>query len=57
MLAKIMLFYAILSFCVGPVLGYEITKTKNGISYGILVGCIVSIMLWYKIGINKIQVE
>ena len=57
MLAKIMLLYAILSFCVGPVLGYEIMKTKNGISYGILVGCIVSIMLWYQIGVNKIQVE
>ena len=57
MLAKIMLFYSILSFCVGPVLGYEIMKTKQGLSYGILVGCIVSIILWYKIGITKIHVE
>lgn len=58
MLAIIMLFYSILSFVVCPFLGYELLKKKKeGITYGMIIGCILSIMLWYKIGQNKIKVE
>jgi hypothetical protein len=56
-LAKIMLFYALLSFCVGPILGYEVMKNKKGITIGVAAGCIISIILWYKIGQNKIQLQ
>jgi len=56
MLAIIMLFYSILSFAVCPLIGYELLKTKDGITYGIIIGCILSIILWYKIGQNKINV-
>ena len=49
-LALIMLFYAIVSYVISPGLGYLITKNKDGITYGIIIGSIVSILLWFQYG-------
>lgn len=49
-LALIMLFYAIISYVISPGLGYLITKNKDGITYGIIIGSIVSILLWFQYG-------
>jgi len=56
-LAKIMIFYAILSFGVCPLFGYEIMKNKKGLTYGLILGCILSIILWFYIGQNKISLQ
>jgi ferredoxin-like protein FixX len=57
-LVKIMLFYALLSFVACPIIGYELLKKKKvGITYGIIVGCGLSIILWYKMGQNKLELN
>lgn len=50
----IMIFYAVLSYLIGPVVGYNVTKTKEGIGYGLVIGSIISIALWYSYGSKKI---
>jgi hypothetical protein len=49
-LALIMLFYAIVSYVISPGLGYLLMKKKEGITYGIIIGSIVSILLWFQYG-------
>lgn len=53
-LALIMLFYALLSFVISPGLGYFLTKKKDGVSYGIIIGSILSILLWFQYGSKMI---
>ena len=45
----IMLFYAILTFVLLPGLGYLIMK-KDGITYGMVIGGFLSIVLWLQYG-------
>lgn len=48
-LSMIMLFYAILTFVLLPGLGYLIMK-KDGITYGMVIGGFLSIVLWLQYG-------
>ncbi len=50
----IMLFYAVLSYALGPAAGYKITNSKDGIGYGLVVGSILSIILWYMYGSKRV---
>ena len=52
--AYIMLFYAILSYVISPVIGYKITKTKDGIGYGLVVGSVTSAILWEYYGKKQV---
>jgi hypothetical protein len=54
MTTYIMIFYAVLSYLLGPAIGYNITKTKDGIGYGLVAGSLISIVLWYTYGSKKI---
>lgn len=54
MTTYIMIFYAVLSYLLGPAIGYNITKTKDGIGYGLVAGSLISIVLWYAYGSKKI---
>jgi hypothetical protein len=42
----IMAFYALLSFFVGPLVGLKYKGGKDGITHGIIIGCIISLALW-----------
>lgn len=47
----IMLFYAILSFVIGPVIFYFFWKKSLKVAgYGFIVGSILSIILWLSVG-------
>ncbi len=52
MFASIMTFYAILSFFLFPYLFYVFgsSHTFDSAANGMIVGCIVSITLWYSFG-------
>ena len=56
-LSMIMLFYAIIAFVISPGLGYLIMKNKSGITYGIIVGCLLSIILWFQYGQKLISIK
>ena len=56
-LLQIMIFYSLLSNFIGPFVGYKLMKSKTGITYGLVVGSILSVALWYKIGANKIELQ
>ena len=45
----VMLFYAVLTFLAGPMVG-ERFLGKDGVGYGMIVGAVVSIGLWYTVG-------
>ena len=48
---SIMLFYAILSYIIGPVIGYySLGKTTCAAGHGFVIGSIISIALWYTVG-------
>lgn len=51
----IMLFYIVLSYVIGPVIGYYADgKNLQGAGHGFAVASIVSVILWYTVGKNKI---
>jgi hypothetical protein len=52
--SSIMLFYAILACVIGPVIGYKITHTKEGLGNGFVAGSILSILLWYVYGKKQV---
>ena len=54
MLIKIMLFYAFLSFVLGPFVGLALKKNKTGLTHGMIAGSILSIVLWYTYASKKI---
>ena len=48
---QVMFFYFILSFVIGPLIGYYfISKTAESMGNGWVLGSIVSIILWYAVG-------
>lgn len=52
-LTMIMAFYFILSYIIGPVIGYYFAgKTSDSLGNGFVMGSIVSIALWYLYGRN-----
>jgi hypothetical protein len=47
----IMLFYILLSYILGPIIGYyTLGKTSNAAGNGFVAGSIISIILWYSFG-------
>jgi len=47
----IMLFYILISYVVGPIVGYyALGKTSSAAGHGFVVGSVVSILLWYLVG-------
>ena len=56
-LAMIMLFYALIAYVITPGLGYFLLKKKDGITYGIIIGSILSILLWLQYGQKLITVK
>jgi len=51
----IMCFYILLSYLVGPIIGYYASnKNLQGAGHGFAAASIVSVILWYSVGKNKI---
>lgn len=49
--AGIMIFYMILTFLIGPVIGYySFGKTVDGAGMGFVIGSISTILLWQFFG-------
>jgi len=56
MVAMIMVFYMILSYVVGPMIAYHLVgKNVDSIGTGLVIGSILSIMMWYKYGIYMVE--
>ena len=49
-LVQIMIFYSFITFFLFPFIGKWYTKSNNGITYGMLIGKIVSFYLWINYG-------
>lgn len=54
MLMQVMLFYAVLSYVIGPLVGLVLKKNKEGLTQGMVAGSILSIVLWYMYASKKI---
>jgi hypothetical protein len=52
---KIMLFYAIISYIIGPFIGYQIKNNLLDAGTGFVIGSIISIILWYIYGKDLIS--
>ena len=54
---SVMFFYAILTFLIGPLIGYYLGgKTLDSAGNGFIVGSVLSIVLWLVVGkklVNK----
>ena len=57
LLIQIMLFYSVLSFFVGPSIGFYFKRDKDGISNGMMIGIILSILLWMNYGYDMIKLN
>ena len=52
--ASIMIFYIILSYIIGPVIGYySLGRTTCAAGHGFVIGSVISIILWYTVGYKK----
>ena len=52
--ASIMIFYIILSYIIGPVIGYySLGRTTCAAGHGFVIGSVFSIILWYTVGYKK----
>ncbi len=54
---KIMLFYSVLTFFISPVIGLKLIGTKEGIKNGMIVGFIVSLLLWNSYGSHMLELK
>lgn len=53
---QILVFYAILSYGIFPIAGYYMTnKNYDFAGYGMIVGSLISIVLWYMYGKQMIK--
>lgn len=51
----IMLFYLVLSYVVGPLVGYYAgDNSLENAGHGFVIGSVISIVLWYTVGRNKL---
>ena len=57
MLLQIMIFYSLLTFFIAPAAGFYFKNNKEGITYGMIFGTIISIYLWLNYGANMIKHE
>ena len=52
----IMLFYIVLSYVIGPLVGYyTLGKTSTSAGHGFVIGSIISIILWYTVGSKLVK--
>lgn len=57
-LFSIMFFYALLTFFIFPYIGYLLmNKSKTGIIYGMIIGFIISIVLWINVGNKYVKMK
>lgn len=56
-LIKIMFFYAVLSYVIGPIGGLYLKKNKDGLLWGMIMGSVVSILLWQQYGQKMISLN
>ncbi len=55
---SIMFFYALLTFFIFPYIGYLLmNKLKTGIIYGMIIGFIISIVLWISVGSKYVKMK
>lgn len=48
---QVMIFYFVLSFVIGPIIGYyAFSKTAISMGNGWVLGSVASIVLWYAFG-------
>ena len=52
-----MVFYSVLSYFFAPAVGLHFTKTKSGITNGMIVGSVLSIAIWLKFGQKLIELN
>jgi hypothetical protein len=57
MLLQIMIFYSILTYFIFPLGGFYISKNKEGITNGMILGSIISILLWFNYGLRMINLS
>lgn len=57
LLLQIMLFYSILTYFVLPIIGFYISKNKQGITNGLIVGTLISLLLWINYGSKMINLK
>lgn len=51
----IMSFYILLSYLVGPLIGYYSSgKNLQGAGHGFAIASVISVVLWYTVGKNKL---
>mgnify|MGYP006436264561 FL=1 len=56
MVAMIMVFYMFLSYVAGPMIAYHLVgKNADSIGTGLVIGSILSILMWYKYGIYMVE--
>ena len=55
LLLQIMLFYSVLTYFIFPLIGFYINKNKEGITNGMILGSIISIILWFNYGSKMIS--
>ena len=54
--AYVMVFYFILSYIVGPLIGYyAIERNCIAAGHGFVAGSILSIVLWYTVGCKMVR--
>lgn len=52
----IMIFYIVLSYVIGPALGYALADKKyEAAGHGFVIGSIISILLWYNVGLKRVN--
>ena len=56
-LIKMMILYTIISYIVSPGIGYYLLWNKDGITFGIVVGSLISIILWFQYGQKLVTIE
>ena len=54
--AYVMVFYIVLSYILGPVIGYyTLGKTSCAAGHGFVAGSVISIILWYTVGCKMVK--
>lgn len=54
--SMIMLFYILLTYILGPIIGYyTLGKTAMAAGNGFVAGSLISILLWYMVGSKMVK--
>ena len=52
----IMIFYIVLSYVIGPLIGWNVGKNKyENAGHGFVLASILSIILWYTVGLKRVN--